>query len=519
MLAVFALLATGVGAFFAAYLHHRSDLSASAPPTPARHAIIFVLSGVPASALQTTDLPNIAALRARGVTYRSAWVGQMESLPIASAATIGTGAFPARDGVIGMQWRDPNSGSVVQPTGSTAVRQGELDQIMETASPPSLAATIAGRSGSGKTVSIGGEGCAAASAAGTWMADYVLCPVRYRRGWIPAAVTGHSPPTGVLAPRDLRTPAARGTSLAPAIEGWRAGAEDAWIASVAVRAMRLTHPRLTIVNFPEYGALSRYTPAARQNLLRFLLRGIDHDIGLIVREERRQKLDGQTVYIVTSDGGVARFARRVPLVKVKVAVRAAGGQPVYVQPGATLAIGLRDILQAQPVVQSIESASLRGVASIFYKSGTRGAYRYAPQYLSPSLPSSYPAAAQYLLTTMASPMSPDAIVAFSHGSGIPGLPVGRHVDIASSFGMGWAEQHIPLIVAGHGILPGRVLSSPARLVDIAPTVAALMGSDLTGSNGVVLEDAFLHQVAGPLARERRADQRLRAYVRALSSAG
>lgn len=514
--ALIALIAIGVAAFLVAYFHHRSDLSSAAPPTPARRAVLFVLSGVPASALQQVKLPSIDALRARGVSYRRAWVGQMEDSPVVSAATIGTGAFPAHDGVVGTQWRDPNSGALVRPAQFARVQQGELDQIMETAAPPSLAATLAEQ---GKTLSVGGEGCAAADAAGTWMAAYVLCPTRSHRAWIPAAVTGHAPPASVLRARGLRVRAAFGPALAPTVEGWRASAEDSWIARYTVRAMRATRPKLTIVTFPEYEALGRYTAAKRAGLLRFVLRGIDRDIGTIVHEEQREGLDSRTVYVVTSDGGMAEFARRIALPAVNRAVLSAGGQPVYFQAGAALMIGLRDLLQAQPVAQAVQSASLHGVTAIYYKTGSHGSYRYAPQYLHATLPSSYPPAAAYLLDTMASPSSPDVVVTFSSGAGIEGVRAGKHRNTGSSLGMQWAEQHIPLIIAGHGILQGRVSTSPARLVDIAPTVAALLGMHLQGSDGVVLEDAVLHAHAAALARQQAVDARLRRYIGPLFAGG
>lgn len=516
---IIALVAIGVAAFVVAYLHQRSRVPSAVPPTPARHAVIFVLSGVPVAALQRSDLPSIGALRKRGVSYRDAWVGQMANVPVAASATIGTGTFPARDGVVNSQWRDPNSGALVRPTQFAAVQQGQLDQIMETAAPPSLASALAGETGQGRTLSVGGEGCATADAAGSWMAAYVLCPERARHGWIPSSVTGHAPPASVTRPQGLRVRAASGSALAPSVEGWRAGAEDAWIARYTIRAMRATRPKLTIVNFPEYEALGRYTPKKRSGLLRFVLRGIDRDIGAVVREVRREGIDRSTVYVVASDGGMTAFRSRVPVSSINRAVLSAGGQPVYYERGGTLMIGLRDVLQAQPVAQSIQSAALRGIDAIYYKTGSHGSYRYVLQYLRAALPASYPTAAAYLLDTMASPPSPDVIVIFSPGAGSPGFPAGKHPNTGSSMGTQWSQQHIPLIIAGHGVVQNRTSSSPARLVDIAPTVAASMGVQLQGSSGAVLEDAFLHQHAAQLTRQRAVDARLRGYVRVLRSTG
>jgi arylsulfatase A-like enzyme len=62
----------------------------------------------------------------------------------------------------------------------------------------------------------------------------------------------------------------------------------------------------------------------------------------------------------------------------------------------------------------------------------------------------------------------------------------------------WNNQHIPLIIAGPGVKKGLSLDSPARIVDIAPTVLTLMGITPKKMDGVVLADcvekATLQQV-------------------------
>ncbi|MCX5975022.1 MAG: hypothetical protein NTU59_10240, partial [Coprothermobacterota bacterium] len=53
----------------------------------------------------------------------------------------------------------------------------------------------------------------------------------------------------------------------------------------------------------------------------------------------------------------------------------------------------------------------------------------------------------------------------------------------------WGDQHIPLILAGPGVLQG-TSDTPARLVDILPTLSRLIGFPTDGMDGVVLADAL-----------------------------
>lgn len=508
------LVATVAGAFLVSYFHHRSPLVIS-HSTPARRAVIFVLSGVPASALAGTNLPNISALRRRGTDYRNGWVGQMEDVPLASAATIGTGAFPRSTGIIGAEWRDPSSGALVNPTTFLAMQQGELDQIMQAAGPPSLAQTVVGANSRATSLSIGGEDCAVPNVAGTWMATYVLCPRLAGQFWVPAAVTGHAPPRSVLAAQGLRTPASRGSTLAASLEGWPAGAQDSWIAHFAVRAIRMMNPTLTVVTFPEYNTLARYAPPARTRLLRFVLHGIDRNIGAIVAELRREHRERQTVYVVTSDGGITIPRHYIPIARLARAVRSAGGRLLYYAAGNSLVMGLQSPGQAQPVAQAIQAARIPGIDAIYYRARSHGSYHYALEYVNPARASSYPTTTGYLLRTMASATAPDVVVAFAPGLEVRGLPAGTRLSTGSSLGMGRAEQRIPFIVAGHGVQGHRTSTVAARLVDIAPTVAALLGKRLDGSPGMVLEDAFQHQRPDLLVRERSMARTLQRYAAAL----
>src|SRR5207253_2853520 len=131
-----------------------------------------------------------------GTSYARAWVGQMEATAPTSGASIATGYYPRNHGLVGLEWSRPGSGQVQIPTQAQQVQTGSLDQILQSHGVVSLAQVLKSSAPGAHVASIGGAGCASASAAGTWAADYVVCPARRHHHWTPHWVTGHAPPPG-----------------------------------------------------------------------------------------------------------------------------------------------------------------------------------------------------------------------------------------------------------------------------------------------------------------------------------
>lgn len=84
-------------------------------------------------------------------------------------------------------------------------------------------------------------------------------------------------------------------------------------------------------------------------------------------------------------------------------------------------------------------------------------------------------------------------------------------------GASWGAQHIPLIISGPRIKKGLVSTFPARLIDIAPTVEALLETYPQHQDGIPLADAILNPPAGSPALQASRGVALRAEVGALES--
>jgi arylsulfatase A-like enzyme/predicted negative regulator of RcsB-dependent stress response len=89
-----------------------------------------------------------------------------------------------------------------------------------------------------------------------------------------------------------------------------------------------------------------------------------------------------------------------------------------------------------------------------------------------------------------------------------GESLGAHDELTHTLGVYAVTQRVPLLMAGAGVPRGRVVTAPVRLVDVAPTLAAMAGLEpLPGPTGVDL---------GPWLREERSDA-LPAYLETLAT--
>lgn len=492
-MAVFLLLAGLGAALLTIRLHNRSvDAGAVSPFASATRAIVIVVDGADPATLSRISMPNLASLRQNGVTYSRAWVGQMETTPAASAATIGTGSFPRADGVVGDLWYDAKHGGVVRPTLPENVLVGSIDSVMEPTGVAGLASQLKAQHPTARVLSVGGTNCAAAAAAGTWVADYVVCAQRSRGQWRPISVAGHELPTVATV---ARTSGLRRGPLVADLQGWRPAEQDHWITQETVNAMKATRPTLTFVTFPEIGILRRNVPATRApSVENAILRGLDVDLGRLIRESQREGTYRSTIFVVTSGRAFEPIRTRMLYSRLSNAVVAAGGQATYLAGDGSALIGLRDPLQAQPVAQALQSENTSSIDAVYFKSQSGSNWSYSAQYLAPQLNAEFASSLSYLLSTVESAHSPDVVVAYRP---FAGLASPRQTGgVSGAFGLKWTVQHVPFILAGHGIYAGRTSIYPARLVDIAPTLETALGLQVAAHDGVVLRDALYGAAVG-----------------------
>jgi hypothetical protein len=490
---------------------------APAQPAAATYAVIIVVDGAPPSLLSATSLTNLRALSQRGTEYTNAFAGQEIADTPPAHATIGTGVFPRRHGVEGFDWKDPLTGAMTRPTDLAAVRAGALERVMEQQRAPSLAATLKSRFPRARVASVSGHKCYAADAMGTWAADYILCATIYHDRWVATAMGSHQPPPGAVNnPRfDVPIPAPS-SGFAPAVEQWKLGQEDDWATRYALWIFHRVHyPRLLMINLPETDVLGHFT--LNRATLGRVAAGINLNLGRIVAAYRAAGILDRTVFVVTSDHGMTWVRPRLAYSRIYGAIKATGTSPVSIEADTAASISLRNPGKSELVAKRLARVGAGVVDAALYKvhQGNRWRYRIAAaqKHVSSALRKAY----LNLANTAASPSGPDVLLVYAPHVTTRDFGVGPYAWVAGHLGPQWDDQHIPLIVAGPGVRAGVTSEYPARLVDIAPTVAYLLGASMASSDGVVLADAMNHPRPADLTRQLRREQFLSKVVAALKT--
>lgn len=468
--------------------------------TAAKYLVIMTLDAFRPDYLQLAPMPALRALQRAGTTYDRAWVGQLESETPVSHATISTGSLPKHDGVIGFEWRDPTTKEEVLDGWPPGVLAGKLEQDMKAARVASISSIVKGAFPQETIVALSSEKSYAASAMGTWAADYILFHQRGPNGLLtPSALPGHAPDSIFFQHPELQT-----TLPMKHFTDW-----DYLSGMLALAAIDQYLPKVLMVNFPGadvYG--HEYGGPANPGVFRQIAAGIDRNIGRIVDAYKAAGIFDQTVFIVVSDHGMVPNDRAVAGSVTKATVRASGGSYQFHTGGTAADIYLHNYWHARAV--SAGMLKVPNVAASYYKANQHGQYEYLPapgQRLNPALDAAY----RHLLDTFTGATAPDVVVPFRENT-VGTNSTSAHGDHG---GMNWGAQHIPLIFSGPGVRRGALSNFPARLIDIAPTALRLLGLPGPGMDGVVLADAVSSAPASDVAVQSALGGQLTAYQNAL----
>lgn len=477
--------------------------SALAPTgATARYLAIIVLDAFRPDYMQLAPMPNLEALIRNGATYDRAWVGQLESETPVGHATLSTGSLPNRDGVIGFEWRDPKTKKEALDGWPPGILAGALERDMVASGTDSIPQAIKEANPNARVVTLSSEKVYAADALGAARADYVLYHHRTggkRYTLVPRGVPGHVPPADFFQHPNLRVPVPLTN-----FTDWD------WLSSMlALTAIESYRPDVLMANLPGadvYGHVGG--GPATPSVMRQVVAGLDRNIGRIVEAYRTAGIDGQTLFVVTSDHGMVPNNREVPGATTKTAVRGAGGNYMFHTGGTAADIYIQNYWHARAV--SAGMLRVPGVDASYYRMQSHGRSTYLPapgQAIDPKLDAAY----RYLLSTFVGPTAPDVVAAYRENT----IGTASTTARGDHGGLNWGAQHIPLVLAGPGIQPGARSSYPARLVDVAPTVLRLLGVPFPRTDGLVLADALATPSAAEIAAQDALGPTLTAYQDAL----
>lgn len=511
------LLSLGVGMGFVETLLGRNVkrvLAASPHPVPARapFVVMVVMDAFRADYAHLTSMPNLDWLMRRGVSFPNAWVGQLESYTPAGHATLSTGATPAHHGVIGFEWRDPKTGREDQTAWYQGVMSGRLEEQLRQHGVNSISAAIKRQDPHARVASMSSEKYYAADALGGPAADYIFFGMPSGTKIVTRGIPHHVPPQSFLRRHGL-------TRAWPLLYGQF----DQMAMTMAIDALHAFDPRVLLVNLPGadiYG--HRVGGPASPEVMGRIVRACDRQIGRLIAALRNRGMLDQTIFVVTSDHGMVRNTYQIDNAIIKMAVRQAGGDYMFHVGGSSAYIWLKNPKHAGAVAQRMvdlfpslpldRGTTPTSVPFAHYQTIESGVYTYHLVTQSGgTIPKDLAAAYQYLLGTFAGPSAPDIALAYQEDM-ISTATVKSHGEHG---GGTWGSQQIPLVISGPGVRHGTKSDFPARLMDVAPTVLALLGIPPTNMDGVVLADALRQPAAHYVRRQDHVAPNLSAYQRAI----
>jgi len=451
----------------------RGDATARRPPP---YLVLIVMDGFRPDYATLAPMHHLRTLMARGMTYDGAWVGHMESETPTGHATIVTGVYPRKHGVVGFGWRNPATGQFVYtPTDLGAIRAGALARTIEQSGVPTISDLIHAHEPHDVIASMSAEKYYAAAAMGTG-ADYVLYGRETKRGERPALAGPNAPPAST------HFMSVSSSDSTPVLQ-------DQFSASLAIQLARTIRPRALLINLPGADIAGHLNGAMRDPAgMAPIIRGDDWAIGRIVDAYRELGLLDRTLFVVTADHGMAANDHTVPIHRMYAAARAAHGLALDQEYRVTAgSIWLRDPSRAAAVASAMEAQHFPHVEGALYRSSLDGPFVPEAQT---ALRLSHPLLQAYLdlADTEAGPTGPQVVLPYDEAT--TGLSLKGRKRLGSHGGFSWGVQHIPLVLTGPGVRHG-VSHFPAELVDVAPTIERLLGLTVPGGvDGVILADGL-----------------------------
>ncbi len=139
----------------------------------AKYLVLVCLDACRPDYFELLDLPNIKKLMAEGVTYVQAWGGHLRNDTPPGHATLATGVFPAKHGLIGFHWQDPVTRRQFKPTSWFGVAKGQLNEFLAKSGCESIGSVFKRAFPGAKLAALSSDKFYAAAALGADSADFL----------------------------------------------------------------------------------------------------------------------------------------------------------------------------------------------------------------------------------------------------------------------------------------------------------------------------------------------------------
>lgn len=467
--------------------------SVQAQPSFANYLVLISLDACRPEYLDLAPLPNLKSLMANGTMYTDAWVGSLVSNTPPGHTVMSTGTFPKTNGILSFTWKNSETGEKVDSTTLEAINRGEMARIVEKSGVPTLAGLIKAQTPDAKIAVVTAHKYYAAQGLGMGPTDYIVYSKRVPKtnpksraptptpdrtyepsegSLIPVALQGHAPAPEVMNDKRLN------------VMSEKAGDENLFVLNVALALFDKYKPRALLLNLPETDGIGHRTGGMTGlDKVREAMLATDAGIGKLMDAYRAAGIFDQTLWVVTADHGMIPNAKEIDPKTIRTLAQKAG-----VQGGGGIYVSLNKPAQAVALAEAIAQGQVDGTIGAYAKVKVENQWQYQPAPTTKTtIAASLNDAYLYLLSTFVGATSPDVVMMTAENVGVGTEPLntkGEHGAVT------WGNQHIPLIISGPGIKRGSASNAPARLVDVAPTIARVMNFPTTGMDGVPLADAL-----------------------------
>ncbi len=451
-----------------------------------QYVVVIVIDACRPDYFDIADIPNIKKLADGGVTYTDAWVGQNPNVTPPSHATITTGAFPRRHGILNFLWRNPRTGLAYWYTYWDDVYTGDYNKMIKGNDVVSIGSLYKQKFQGARVAAVGSGKFYAVASMAADDSDYILFlnaagvvnpEAESPDSFEVSGVKGHLAPQEIMKDPALNRP--KGS-------GWDA---DNWATDVALKLFEKERPQVLYLSLSETDEAGHWSLSINDaNVMGSCVSNADRQIGRLMEAYSKAGIFDRTLWVIVADHGMTPTLHTIPQKAVDAEITKTGTR-VQVQNPETL---LFDPSKTAQAVENVIKAGIPGIKGAYiHVQKPDGSWTTEPAPSSATLiTGDLDRCFLYLKSTDTGPNSADFTLIEKENWRQDWSILGAKPMLSSHETITWNDQHIPLIISGPGVKKGVKLNTPARLADIAPTVVSLLGITPEKMDGVVLADCM-----------------------------
>jgi predicted AlkP superfamily pyrophosphatase or phosphodiesterase len=468
--------------------------------TTAKYLVLVSIDACRPDYFPLATIPNITKLMNEGASYNNAWVGQLRNNTPPGHTTMATGSFPRNDGILCFGWRDPIANKGGLPTSWEKVTAGEMTRLIAESGTTSIGTLYKKAHPQAKVAAISCEKYYAATGLGAESADYILFNQSQTpgRNLSPTGVKGHLAPDVIMNDQQLRR---------TKTDNWDG---DTWAVDLALKILEHEKPEIMFINLPWTDEAGHATGGiTAPQVMGRAVSNADRQIGRLIDAYKNAGIYDKTLFVITADHGMTPSSHSISQSAINSIIAQSGTSG-----NEANEFYLNNPGKAAEVAENIVKANIPGIQGAYYcQKSSDGGYVYLPSLTTEkNIAGDLDKCYRYLTSTYASEKSPDVFLIIAENWRQDSTTFkGSHDTVT------WLTQHIPLIISGPGVRKGVVLDSPARLVDIAPTVLALMGIEPEHMDGIILADAIASSTPQQVQSQQKVNQELAPLAAALKA--